>query len=239
MNRILASFAFAALAACGSKTSPRPVDNGGGATGSKLAVVLAAPDAEMGLEDMGVSRTLAPAPGSQFPAVSADGTTIVDLVADAQDFSGIPIATVVFWTRSGVAASFQLVSTMGEEGPPDQAKLEQTTVEQINAKLAETTWTPIAKVSASGEDPETGAPSTLDLGDGTTITLAQVADRFPAPGEASSEMGGGGCGDVIGLADGYGSRQIGFAVVFPQVNLGGDDCFGSPSAELAIVVPLT
>jgi hypothetical protein len=232
MSRIHVSLVFlAAVAACGPKSSSSPVGHSGGTAGSTLAVTLGTG------EDGGEwTRTLVPAEGSHFPAVSADGTTVVDLVTDAQDFSGIPIATVVLWTKSGIAESFQLVSAAPDESPAEQAKLEETLVAKVNARLAQTTWHPLEKVSATGENEDTGAPDTLDLGDGITIKLEQV--RFPPPGTLPQADGGGGCGDVIGLTEGFGSRELGFAVVFPQATLGGDDCFGTPSAELGTVVPL-
>lgn len=220
-------------AACGSKStgSSEPAGNTGGAqTGAPLAVVL--------VEDAGegsFTATLGPAEGARFPAVSADGTMVVHLVQDLEDFSGIPIATVVFWTAGGKGASFQLTSAIQEQVTDDQARLEDEAVTQINAELAKTTWSPIVLVEATGEDPDTGAPNTIDLGDGAVIELAAVAGRFTGLGSAAE---GGECGEVIGLAHGFGSKALGFAIVFPRVNLGGDDCYGSPSADTALVVPL-
>lgn len=224
-------------AACGSKSSPGITSNtGGGGDGIRLAVELAPGDPEIGME---VTPTLAAAAGSQFPAVSADGKTVVDLVVDGQDFSGIPIATVTLWTKAGISSTFTLASEMAEGASPDQAELAQTTVTLINEQLAETTWHPIPRVEATGESADTGAPDTLELGDGITIKLDQIQGTFPDAGSLPEESGGGPCGEVTGLDSGYGSRELGFAVVFPRVNLGGDDCFGYPSATLGLVVPVS
>jgi hypothetical protein len=235
MRRPLASILLAAgLAACGPKSTGAPIGHrGGGTGGASLSVELVAGNTEDGMD---ATRTLAPAAGSHFPAASADGTTIVDLVQDAQDFSGIPIATVVFWTRAGVADKFQLVSEPAESEAVGQTQDEEATVAKINAKLAEYSWHPLDKVTATGESEDTGAPNLLDFGDGFTVTLDAVADKFPAPGTLPSDDGGGGCGEITGLTEGFGSRATGFAVVFPSANLGGDDCYGSPDADLAIVV---
>ena len=218
-------------AACGSKSNGAVENGGGGTPGDPLSVELFTPSGE---DSIPSTATLVAANGSQFPAVSADGATLVDLVADSQDFSGIPIATVVFWTKSGVAASVRLESAFPEEVPEDQTQKEQDALAQANAKLAETTWHPIEKVEATGEDPDTGAPNQLMV-DGVTIELAAVYDKFPDPGDAAE---GGGCGEVLGLNEGYGSKALGFAVVYPRITLGGDDCYGLPTADLAVVVPL-
>lgn len=225
-------------AACGTKSNGA-VANHGGTPGDTLAVALVDPNPDG--EDMGWTMTLGPAEGSRFPAVSADGAKVVDLVEDAEDFSGIPIASVVFWTKAGTVGTFQLASAIrnetGDGAPDEQTEREHEVVTGANAELAETTWHPIDKVTATGEDPDTGAPNQLVI-DGVTIQLSQIADKFPAPGALSDEMGGGGCGEVVGLREGFGSKELGFAVVIPDVTLGGDDCFGLPSAELALVVPL-
>src|SRR5438477_9829239 len=107
-------FVLVLVAACGPHTSSTTVGNSGGPPGQALAVELGdAPDSGEGF-----TKTLVASKGSTFPAISEDGHTIVDLVADAQDFSGIPVATVMFWTKDGLATKFRLESGMGDEGPP-------------------------------------------------------------------------------------------------------------------------
>lgn len=203
------------------------------AAGQALAVELGAPDADYGT---GWSRTLRPASQARFPAASADGTTIVDLIHDAQDFSGIPLATVVFWTRSGKVDSFRLTSASSSDDAAAQAREEAKVVAAVNARLATQRWRPLPLAARRAD--EDGSNATLDLGDGVTLSLTALAGKFEAPGTGAGELAGRGCGAVIGFTKGFGARDLGFAVALPRVNLGGDSCVGRPSADLAIVVPI-
>jgi hypothetical protein len=63
--------------------------------------------------------------------------------------------------------------------------------------------------------------------------------RFPAPGVRSEREGDRGpCGHIEGLATGFGSKATGVLFLLASADLGGDSCFGLPSADRMIAVPL-
>ena len=219
-------------AACSHVSRPDGVKTGGDAAAGPLAVEAGASAPVYGT---GWSKTLLPAAQAHFPAASADGTTIVDLIHDAQDFSGIPVATVTFWTQAGKADSFRLTSKPGSDDAAAQAREEAKVVAAVNARLSAQRWRPLP-LAAKHADAD-GGNLTLDVG-GVTLPFAELSGWFGAPGVGNSERGGGGCGNVTGIDKGFGSRELGFAVFLPRVNLGGDSCVGRLSADLAIVVPV-
>ena len=220
-------------AACSHAARPDKTETGARDTtaGQPLAVEAGASAPVYG---EGWSKTLLPAGQAHFPAASADGTTIVDLIHDTQDFSGIPVATVVLWTKAGKADSFRLTSKPGSDDAAAQAREEAKVVAAVNARLAAQRWRPLP-LAAKHADAD-GDNLTLDVG-GVTLPFAELSGWFGAPGIGNSERGGS-CGSVTGIEKGFGSRELGFAVFLPRVNLGGDSCVGRLSADLAIVVPV-
>jgi hypothetical protein len=168
-----------------------------------------------------------------FPAVSADGSTLVELFDDAQDFTGFPITSLVLWS---VGSGNQLESfVVGGQPSGDTTAI----LAKANARLAKTTWRGATTYTPCGHDDDTLQAS------GTTVAFSRdkqdvrVGARhvsFPPPGSASKEVGGGGCGTTLGFARAFGAGKL--VVLVPHVELGGDSCFGSPSAELALAVRL-
>lgn len=193
---------------------------------------------------------LAPSGAAEFPAVSKDGSTVVELFEDTEDFTGAPLSTLVFWSKSGrVLATFRLGGTaMGEPIRQHPVK----TAAAANARLAKKRWRPLAVhgVCAATDD---GEAVTLHLDGGVAVTfhadkqkLTRVIGKgpsrplraaFPAPGSAMMGRTGG-CGDVIGIERAFGGKDIGVAVFVPRVNLGGDNCSGNGEAANAIAVPI-
>ncbi len=178
-----------------------------------------------------------------FPLVSDDGKTIVELFHDEEDFTGAPITTLVAWSNGARTATFS-VGGQADANRPDGEKL----LRRANAWLAKTTWRPLLGTAAIGtsDDEETTTiitPSgaTIELAVSTgTLTRVRGAKRrairatFPGPG--SSMESHGACGNLRGIARAFGNEHV--VVLVPSVNLGGDSCFGMPSAELAIAVSL-
>jgi len=200
-----------------------------------LAVTLGAADPELGWQP-----TLVAADGASFPAVSEDGTTIVALFQDAQDFTGIPVSTVVFYRRGGAIASYDL---SGDRASRDD---DAAVIAAIDHRLARTRWRALPVGVACSD----AAAVTLD-----GVTIAYDADRdrltasidggaprrlrvrVPALGDADHDVGGGACGHIQHL-DAFGARALGFAIVVPSGTLGGDSCFGRLGVDTAFVVPL-
>ncbi|HTJ47154.1 MAG TPA: hypothetical protein VL463_33865 [Kofleriaceae bacterium] len=170
--------------------------------------------------------TIVAAHGSQFPAISADGTTIVELYADEQDFVGTPIATAVFYTKTDTQ-SFQWASDK------DDRHGAELVVKAINARLAKTKWRALAELPADIRvtfDDHKQVVTVSRAGKKTTAS-------FPAPGDIMDrDLGSGGCGGVVSLDKIYGDAKAGFVVVEPRVGLGGDSCMGRPIADIAITV---
>jgi hypothetical protein len=201
--------------------------------------------------DAKAGGVLVAAPGSQFPAVSDDGTTIVDLFQDETDFVGERVSTVQTFTRRGPGAAVQLMGGIeGSDAPatPDDVQAQTRAVRDANALLAKHRWRALAEgaVCPAPADVEQEEPlSRVDFADGLRITLdpssevltidgRAVAAHFPAPG--GGEFGG--CGGITGIARGYGSRKLGFVVLEPTVQLGGDSCVGNLGVQNTIVVPI-
>jgi hypothetical protein len=195
----------------------------------------------------GFTKTLAPAAGSTFPAVSEDGTTVAALFTDAVDFVGSPVATVVLFRDGKVDASYPLESDLiapGQAEPPADVAVEAKVVAAINARLAKTRWRalPVADACTDGS---------LHLADGLRIDYdvdhgrltstwrgrsRRLRGAFPAPGSTMEKDLPPTCGGVTGLARGFGSRALGWVVLEPSVQLGGDSCMGKLGVDLAIVV---
>lgn len=181
-------------------------------------------------------RTLLPAAGSHFPAFSSDGTTVVHLINEHEDFTGIPLATVVFWTKKGKVDSFRLTSVSRGEVDAKQTRREAKILAAINARLATKRWRPLPLADHEADD-EDGKNRRLRI-DGVTFPVESLAKKFPAPGVGNGQGAGPTCGEVVGIDEGFGSRELGFAVFLPQPRLGGDSCKGRPHADLAIVLPV-
>jgi hypothetical protein len=230
---VLGTAAHADPAPC----TPAPVD----ATMIRLAVQV----------DGNSGGRLVAAPGSQFPAVSDDGTTIVDLFQDETDFVGERVSTVATFTRHGAGAAVQLTAGIeGTDAPrtSDDVQAATRAVVDANALLAKHRWRPLAlaAICPAPADVEQEEPlSRLDFADGTQLTFDpsgeqiaidrhEVGAHFPAPG--SGEFGG--CGEIRGIARGYGSRKLGFVVLEPSASLGGDSCIGKLGVDTTLVVPL-
>lgn len=191
----------------------------------------------------------------RFPVVSADGNEIAELFQDGEDFSGAPISTLVVWSRTGKrTASFTLggaANSVTEVRGETAARLrhEDKMLAAANARLARARWRSLAHPLevAQSDDGETTTVTT-SAGDllvftahterlsrqraGTTRRRA-LAQAFPAPG---GRWEGGGCGEIRGIERAFGDDHL--VILVPSVQLGGDSCFGSPSAELALAVRL-
>ena len=217
------------------------VSRGDTTAGQPLAVMLDPDTSEW-------SPTLKPTAQSRFPAASTDGTTIVDLVNDKEDFSGKPVATVIFWTKRGKVASFRLSSRFRDDEPAEQAQDEAKIVARVNARLASHRWLPLLCAEAHLNEAD-GSNLTYEL-DGVVFPIEELRGRFDSPGiargldegddtrPAERTKPGTGCGWVDRIKKGFGSRELGFAVFLPHGMLGGDNCAGRLSADLAAVVPL-
>jgi hypothetical protein len=238
--------AAAARSAAAAPCEPAPVDP----TLHGLLVVV---------DQQSAAGPLVPAPGSTFPAVSEDGTTIVDLFQDDQDFTGLPISTLATFTRRGRDASVEADGPMpGAADPPspDEVAAWTRAVGDANALLAAHRWRtlPLAiACPAPGDDARTDAPIRLGFGGRLDITFDRataelsarvrgathrLAAHFGAPGTADADVGGGGCGEVTGVDRAYGARSLGFVVLVPRAQLGGDSCFGNLGVDDALVVAL-
>jgi hypothetical protein len=192
-------------------------------------------------------RVLAAGSGSELPAISEDGTELVQLFVDAQDFTGAPITTLVVWsTASGKRVSqFRLGGDSHAASQVEARRDELAVLARANAKLAKTKWRGVASFQPCASSPESGA-DTIIVGrahlvvDRATSQLsdgARAVATFDAPGNSfGPDIPSGGCGEVLGIKDAFGTTKI--VVVVPRVQLGGDSCFGSLSADLAIAVRL-
>lgn len=214
------------------------------ALGPRAVAIGNSPDVEPGV--------MVAAPGSSFPAVSQDGTTVVQLFADHVDFVGTPVETLVFFTKGGASEAF---TVEGDTMTPPGAELVAANAKQVdlaNARLAKTRWRALAVATPCPGDSD-DAHSTVHLGGGLRIaydvaharltarvgkTTRTLRDTFPPPGTTSEKDLSPTCGGVSGLAQAYGSRALGFVVLEPRVQLGGDSCMGSLGVDLSIVVRL-
>ena len=167
--------------------------------------------------------------GARFPAISSDGK-IAALFTDEQDFTGSVITTVVVWSRSGVRVGE--VAVGGERGPTADA----AAVARAN-KLLAGNWRELKTFSCPA------ATSSVELGGGLvakvdkdgTVSVGDRAASFSAPG--TTQLGvNRPCGTITGIARAFGTRSDGVVVLVPARTLGGDSCFGSTDAELALVV---
>ena len=180
-----------------------------------------------------------------FPAVSADGSTLVELFDDAEDFTGFPITTLVFWSASsGTQLDTFALAPPRSGAPEDQIRRDNAaSLAKANARLATTMWRGATTYTPCGTDGEK-----LQIA-GVTITFSRDKQevrvgraspvRFSPPGERDRDVdvgGGGGCGQTIGFARAFGAGKL--VVIVPQVQLGGDSCTGIPSAELALAIRL-
>ena len=180
---------------------------------------------------------------ARFPAISEDGKTIVDLFQDEEDFTAAPITTLVAWSRGARTTMFSVGGEGSASRPGDDRVLRRA-----NAWLAKFRWQPLDGTVAIGTS-EDGELSTIIAPSGATLewrastgTLSRVrgAKRrairatFPAPGTSMESQGG--CGEIRGIARAFGDEHL--LVLVPSANLGGDSCFGTPSAELAISIAL-
>ncbi len=191
-----------------------------------------------------VAHLLAPAAGTELPAISADGKLIAYLFQDAEDFTGAPITTLVVWSTAGArlgAYSLGGETEHGAQKPAVLAAHEDAILRDANARLAGMTWRPLAFHPACGTDER------VEL-DGTTLRYdmdkaqllrdgKRVAVTFPAVGQRSYG-GTGPCGGVRSLLGGFGGPAIGVAVLVPHASLGGDSCFGLPTAETALAITI-
>ena len=198
--------------------------------------------------DAASGGVLVPAPGSVFPAVSDDGTIVVDLFEDATDFVGTPVSTLATFTRRGSGPSVALEGNVDSATPaqPDQVQAQTRAMIDANALLAKHRWRALSAGAICPRDPddaERGERVELDGGlhvtfdptaDAIAVDGRAVASHFPAPG--SSEFGG--CGRISGVARAYGSRALGFIVLEPTGSLGGDSCTGELGVDTTIVVPI-
>jgi hypothetical protein len=214
--------------------APEPVD----ATLLHLAVQV----------DAGQGGVLLPTPGSSFPAISDDGTTIVDLFQDETDFVGEPVSTLATFTRRGPGAAVQLMGPMpGQPAGPEDVQEQARAMQGANALLAKHRWRalPLAATCSMPAGGTIDQALVVGFGDGLEIAFDPstrvlsrdghaLAQRFPTPG--GGEFGD--CGAAIAIARAYGSRTIGFVVLEPAVNLGGDSCMGKLGVDDTIFVPI-
>ncbi|HEY4179918.1 MAG TPA: hypothetical protein VGM90_23915 [Kofleriaceae bacterium] len=172
---------------------------------------------------------------ARFPAVSADGTIAV-LFEDSEDFTGAPITTLVAWSKSGKRVATFAIGGHGWSG--DEKKV----LAKTNAWLARSSWSSLdAEAPGAWDDDYTkqtitfssGAPLVFDAYSGH-LTRGGRAIRagFGSPGSSDE----GSCGSITGIAHAFRSDRL--LVLVPSMNLGGDSCFGSPSADVATAVAL-
>jgi hypothetical protein len=169
---------------------------------------------------------------AEFPAVSDDGTQIAQLFEDQQDFTGAPLTTLVVWTKTGKRVMKRGLGGEGDKRDPD------ATLRAANELLAKHRWRPLPTFAPCDD------ASTLELDDITLafdsaheqVTAGTVTKQLGAPGDAM--MGTTTCGVNTGLAEAFGGKALGIVIVVPRVNLGGDSCFGNPSADNALAIPI-
>jgi hypothetical protein len=207
---------------------------------------------ELAADDSGFAgRRFVTGKGAEFPAISKDGALIAQLFVEGADFSGAPITTFVLWSRTGKrVVSLRLDSPLEQKfDTAARDRRERNALRDANARLAATRWRPLAVHHACDPD-----HTTLHLDD-VTVTYDVDARRlalevngkrgrtlnatFPAPGTSSEpENRGERCGHIEGLGEGFGSKAIGVIFLLASADLGGDSCFGSPSSDRMIAVPL-
>lgn len=181
----------------------------------------------------------------ELPAVSADGTKLAMVFHDEEDFTGAPIRTLIIWNKAGK----QIFSITDRDDPhydddykaPPPSKALLADLAKANAALGGT-WKSIGMAVPCSD-------GSLGVGDGVTFrfddkTHAVVDARGPikigfgSPGTRMEPDSKGGCGEVTGLVEAFGSKAFGFVVLKPRIQLGGDSCFGTPSAKLVSIVPV-
>ncbi|CAN5850090.1 hypothetical protein BH11MYX2_BH11MYX2_07040 [soil metagenome] len=171
---------------------------------------------------------------ARFPAVSADGTVAV-LFEDSQDFTDAPITTLVAWSKTGARVATFAIGGANWNGN------EKKMLGAANAWLARSTWSSLdgnASIARSDDGERqtitvaAGAPLVFDAAHGLTRKGRAIKVTFGAPG--SSEYGP--CGDITGIEHAFGTAHL--VVLVPSVWLGGDSCFGSPAADVAMAVAL-
>ena len=186
----------------------------------------------------GWTRTLVPADGAQFPAVSEDGKVMVELFHDRIGTNAQPMATVVLFSRMNRAVSTELRSDTTDSRA--QRRLERSAVAAINERLSRARWRPLAVATpcqAILHDAVTAA-----LGDGVTVMVAGRAISVARDGVArpmhSAVPDLLSCDRYAVLDRAFGSRAIGFVVVVLRNDAPDDSCrhLGSPTAALAIPV---
>jgi hypothetical protein len=188
----------------------------------------------------------APAPGSEFPAVSADGKRMAALFVE-NDGAGVPITTMMIWEVAGPKE----IGYEGVGGKGDDPRSAPIIAKVANRKLAGK-WRPIPTYTPC--DPKNA--SVLQMSDGLAFTLiasaglggrvertvdgkdtTQMRLRFTHLGTQAGDLdsGGGGdkCGKVTSIASGFGGLKEGLAVIVPGGVLGAG-CFRSLSAHEAL-----
>src|SRR5579862_8307392 len=99
---------------------------------------------------------LVAAPGSEFPAVSDDGTTVVDLFEDSTDFVGTPVSTLQMFTRRGAGPAVALEGNVDAATPaqPDQVQAQTRAMIDANALLAKHRWRALSQgaICPRGDD---------------------------------------------------------------------------------------
>jgi hypothetical protein len=227
---LIAAIVMAAEAAHADPcAAPDPID----AAPRAMAVALGPPPDSAA----GWTRTLAAADGSQFPAVSEDGRVIVELFYDRN--AGQPLGTVVFFSRSRRAATIDLASDTTDSRA--QERLERRALAAINERLGRARWRPLAVATPC--DALLHDAVTAALGDGVTVTVAGrsisiTRDGANRPTHATIPDLARTCDRFAVLDRAFGSRAIGFAVVVPHVDVPDVSCVGSPTAALAVAVPI-
>ena len=186
----------------------------------------------------GWTRTLVAAEGSQFPAVSEDGRVVVELFYDRS--AGQPLGTVAFFSRSQRAAAIELPSDTTDSRA--QRRVERRALAAINERLGRARWRPLAVAAPC--DAILHDAVTASLGDGVIVMLAGRSISVTRDGDTGHARHRT-IPDLARSCDGYavldrafGSRAIGFVVVVPRVDAPAGSCVGSPSAALAVAVPI-
>ena len=175
---------------------------------------------------------LAPAPGSEFPAISEDGSRFVELFDEMQDFTGFPIRTLVVWSRTG--KELAEVST-AEDGPasgerPTNAD-DRASLRKAVAALAGTKWRPLDRFTSCERDERTiqlpdGASVSLDVDHQTlVVSKPRSVTKMKRPGFNAETKGP--CGSYVRLGSAFGGTADGAVVVTVVPQLGGDMCSGA------------
>ncbi|HEV7556855.1 MAG TPA: hypothetical protein VGO00_15420 [Kofleriaceae bacterium] len=192
-------------------------------------------------------NVLAPRPGSEFPAVSEDGSRIVDLFEDPDELTHSYIQTLVVWSRTGARVA-KITTTRGvtdgdtPSPPPDAAT--RKAGRDADQALAGRRWRPLDRYLACDND-----RTTIDLPDGlkialdidkqtVTIAASRVVKVLSAPGSRMGEGMSGPCGRFDGLSSAYGGKALGLVIVAPVAQLGGDTCFGGSGVSTVLAIPV-